>query len=175
VNQIKGGVIPQEYVPSVDKGIQIAMEQGTYIGSPVVGVRALVNDGSTHPVDSSDQAFQTAGLGAFRATYDKAKPIALEPIMKVVVEGPTEFQGNIFATLNQRRGVIIASNEDGLFSVVEAEVPLAEMFGFSTVLRSLTQGKAEYSMEFAKYGKVPQSIAEELREKYLKSKQEGNK
>ena len=175
VNQIKGGVIPQEYVPSVDKGIQIAMVEGTYIGSPVVGVRALINDGSTHPVDSSDQAFQTAGIGAFRATYDKAKPIALEPIMKVVVEGPTEFQGNIFATLNQRRGVIIASNEDGLFSVVEAEVPLAEMFGFSTVLRSLTQGKAEYSMEFAKYGKVPQSIAEELREKYLKSRQEGNK
>lgn len=175
INQIKGGVIPQEYVPSVDKGIQMGLEKGTYIGYPVVGVRALINDGATHPVDSSDQAFQTAGLSAFRATYEKAKPIALEPIMKVVVEGPTEFQGNIFATLNQRRGVIIASNEDGLFSVVEAEVPLAEMFGFSTVLRSLTQGKAEYSMEFAKYGKVPQSIAEELRAKYLKAKQEGNK
>ncbi len=175
VNQIKGGVIPNEYIPSVDKGMQIAMEKGTYIGYPVVGIRALINDGSTHPVDSSDQAFQTAGIGAFRNVYEKAKPIALEPIMKVVVEGPTEFQGNIFATLNQRRGVIIASNEDGLFSVVEAEVPLAEMFGFSTVLRSLTQGKAEYSMEFAKYGKVPQSIAEELRAKYLKAKQEGNK
>ncbi|MFP4153571.1 MAG: elongation factor G [Alkalispirochaeta sp.] len=175
VNQIKGGVIPNEYIPSVDKGMQIAMEKGTYIGYPVVNVRALINDGATHPVDSSDQAFQTAGIGAFRSVYDKAKPIALEPIMKVVVEGPTEFQGNIFATLNQRRGVIIASNEDGMFSVVEAEVPLAEMFGFSTILRSLTQGKAEYSMEFAKYGKVPQSIAEELREKYLKSKQEGNK
>jgi len=175
VNQIKGGVIPNEYIPSVDKGIQIAMEKGTYIGYPVVNVRALINDGATHPVDSSDQAFQTAGIGAFRTVYEKAKPIALEPIMKVVVEGPTEFQGNIFATLNQRRGVIIASNEDGMFSVVEAEVPLAEMFGFSTILRSLTQGKAEYSMEFAKYGKVPQSIAEELRAKYLKSKQEGNK
>ncbi len=175
VNQIKGGVIPNEYIPSVDKGMQMAMEKGTYIGYPVVNVRALINDGSTHPVDSSDQAFQTAGIGAFRTVYEKAKPIALEPIMKVVVEGPTEFQGNIFATLNQRRGVIIASNEDGLFSVVEAEVPLAEMFGFSTILRSLTQGKAEYSMEFAKYGKVPQSIAEELRAKYLKAKQEGNK
>jgi elongation factor G len=175
VNQIKGGVIPNEYIPSVDKGIQMAMEKGTYIGYPVVNVRALINDGSTHPVDSSDQAFQTAGIGAFRTVYEKAKPIALEPIMKVVVEGPTEFQGNIFATLNQRRGVIVASNEDGLFSVVEAEVPLAEMFGFSTILRSLTQGKAEYSMEFAKYGKVPQSIAEELRAKYLKAKQEGNK
>ena len=175
INKIKGGVIPNEYIPSVDKGFQTAMERGTFIGYPIINVRALINDGATHPVDSSDQAFQTAAIGAFRATYEKAKPIALEPIMKVVVEGPTEYQGNIFGILNQRRGLIVASNEDGLFSIVEAEVPLAEMFGFSTVLRSLTQGKAEYSMEFAKYGKVPQSIAEELRQKYLKAKQEGNK
>jgi elongation factor G len=175
VNQIKGGVIPNEYIPSVDKGFQTAMERGTYIGYPIINVRGLINDGATHPVDSSDQAFQTAGLAAFRAAYEKATPIALEPIMKVVVEGPTEYQGNIFGILNQRRGLIVSSNEDGLFSIVEAEVPLAEMFGFSTVLRSLTQGKAEYSMEFAKYGKVPQSIAEELRQKYLKARQEGNK
>ncbi len=175
INQIKGGVIPQEYIPSVDKGFQSALDRGTYIGYPIINVRAVVNDGATHPVDSSDQAFQTAALGAFRSVYEKAKPIALEPIMKVVVEGPTEYQGNIFGVLNQRRGLIVASNEDGLFSIVEAEVPLAEMFGFSTVLRSLTQGKAEYSMEFAKYGKVPQSIAEELRQKYLKARQEGNK
>jgi elongation factor G len=175
INQIKGGVIPNEYIPSVDKGFQTAMERGTFIGYPIINIRALINDGSTHPVDSSDQAFQTAALAAFRNAYDKAKPIALEPIMKVVVEGPTEYQGNIFGILNQRRGLIVASNEDGLFSVVEAEVPLAEMFGFSTVLRSLTQGKAEYSMEFAKYGKVPQSSTEELRQSYLKAKQEGNK
>jgi elongation factor G len=175
VNQIKGGVIPQEYIPSVDKGFRSALDRGTYIGYPIINVKAVVNDGATHPVDSSDQAFQTAALAAFRSVYEKAKPIALEPIMKVVVEGPTEYQGNIFGVLNQRRGLIVASNEDGLFSIVEAEVPLAEMFGFSTVLRSLTQGKAEYSMEFAKYGKVPQSIAEELRQKYLKAKQEGNK
>ncbi len=175
INQIKGGVIPQEYIPSVDKGFKSALDRGTYIGYPIINVRAVVNDGATHPVDSSDQAFQTAALAAFRSVYEKAKPIALEPIMKVVVEGPTEYQGNIFGVLNQRRGLIVASNEDGLFSIVEAEVPLAEMFGFSTVLRSLTQGKAEYSMEFAKYGKVPQSIAEELRQKYLKAKQEGNK
>jgi elongation factor G len=168
-------VIPNEYIPSVDKGFQTAMERGTYIGYPIINVRGLINDGATHPVDSSDQAFQTAGLAAFRAAYEKATPIALEPIMKVVVEGPTEYQGNIFGILNQRRGLIVSSNEDGLFSIVEAEVPLAEMFGFSTVLRSLTQGKAEYSMEFAKYGKVPQSIAEELRQKYLKARQEGNK
>ena len=175
VNQIKGGVIPNEYIPSVDKGFQTAMDRGTYIGYPIINVRGLINDGSTHPVDSSDQAFQTAGIGAFRSAYEKAKPIALEPVMKVVIEGPTEFQGNIFGILNQRRGLIVSSTEDGVFSTVEAEVPLSEMFGFSTVLRSLTQGKAEYSMEFAKYGKVPRSIAEELRAKYLKSKQEGNK
>ncbi len=175
VSEIKGGVIPNEYIPSVSKGFQIAMDRGTFIGYPIVNVRGVINDGSTHPVDSSDQAFQSAGLGAFRGAYEKAKPIALEPIMKVTVEGPTEFQGNIFAALNQRRGMIVASSEDGNFCVVEAEVPLAEMFGFSTVLRSLTQGKAEYTMEFAKYGKVPQSIAEELREKFLKAKREGNK
>ena len=173
VNAIKGGVIPQEYIPSVDKGFRTSMEKGTFIGYPIVNVKATINDGSTHAVDSSDQAFQTAGIGAFRTAYDKAKPIALEPIMKVTVEGPTEFQGNIFASLNQRRGLIVSSSEDGTFSVVEAEVPLAEMFGYSTVLRSLTQGKAEYSMEFAKYGKVPNSITEELRETYLKARSEG--
>jgi elongation factor G len=107
-------------------------------------------------------AFQAAGIGAFRDAYKRAKPQILEPIMKVVVEGPTEFQGNIFASINQRRGIILSSTEDGAFSVVEAEVPLSEMFGYSTVLRSLTQGKAEYSMEFVKYGRVPQSISEEL-------------
>jgi elongation factor G len=175
VNATKGGVIPADYIPSVDKGFRTAMEKGTYIGYPIVNVRGVVNDGATHPVDSSDQAFQTAGLSAFRSAYEKARPIALEPIMKVNVEGPTEYQGNIFAALNQRRGIIIASSEDGLFSTVEAEVPLAEMFGFSTVLRSLTQGKAEYTMEFSRYGKVPQSIAEELRERYLKAKREGSK
>lgn len=167
VNNIKGGVIPTEYIPAVDKGFQKAMKKGTLIGFPIVGVRALINDGATHPVDSSDMAFQQAGLGAFRQVYDKAGPVVMEPIMKVTVEGPTEFQGNIFATINQRRGVILSSNEDGAFSVVEAEVPLSEMFGYSTNLRSLTQGKAEFSMEFLKYGKVPQSITEELRKEYL--------
>ena len=173
-NKIKGGVIPNEYIPAVDKGFKAAMVKGTLIGFPIVDVKATINDGATHPVDSSEQAFQTAGIGAFRQAYERAKPIALEPIMKVVVEGPTEFQGNIFASINQRRGIIVASSEDGNFSVVEAEVPLSEMFGYSTVLRSLTQGKAEFSMEFLKYGKVPQSIQEELREKYLKAKKEGN-
>ncbi len=166
VNNIKGGAIPNEYIPSCDKGFQLAMKKGSLIGFPIVNIRATINDGQYHSVDSSDQAFQTAALGAFREAYEKAKPIILEPIMKVSVEGPNEFQGNIFASINQRRGIIISSVEDGAFCTVEAEVPLSEMFGYSTVLRSLTQGKAEYTMEFSKYGKVPQSVSEELKKAY---------
>ena len=175
VDEIKGGVIPNEYIPSVDKGFRMGLEKGHLIGFPVVGVRVGINDGSTHPVDSSDMAFQQAALGAFRQIYMKAKPIILEPIMKVTVEGPTEYQGNIFGSLNQRRGIILTSSEDGAFSVVEAEVPLSEMFGYSTVLRSLTQGKAEFSMEFLKYGKVPQSVAEELIKKFEEAKKQEQK
>ena len=166
VDDTKGGVVPKDYVPSVDKGFRTAMQKGPTIGFPIIGVRAVINDGSTHPVDSSDMAFQAAGLGAFRDAYRRAKPQILEPIMKVVVEGPTEFQGSVFASINQRRGIILSSNEDAAFSVIEAEVPLNEMFGYSTILRSLTQGKAEFSMEFLKYRRVPQSIAEELQKKY---------
>jgi elongation factor G len=166
VDNIKGGTIPTEFVPSCDKGFKEAVKKGSLIGFPVVNIRCVINDGQSHPVDSSDIAFQQAAIGAFREAYMKARPCILEPIMKVVVEGPTEFQGNIFASINQRRGVISSSTEDGAFSKVEAEVPLSEMFGYSTVLRSLTQGKAEFTMEFAKYGKVPQSISEALVKEY---------
>ena len=170
VDQVKGGAIPSEYIPSCDKGFKASLQKGSLIGFPIVNVRCLVNDGQSHPVDSSDIAFQLAAIGAFREAYEKAKPTILEPIMKVNVEGPTEFQGNIFASLNQRRGIITASTEDGTFCRVEAEVPLAEMFGYSTVLRSLTQGKAEFTMEFEKYGKVPTQIAEQLRKDYLEKR-----
>ena len=170
VDEIRGGAIPKEFVASVDKGFRLAMEKGRTIGFPIVGVRAVINDGSTHPVDSSDMAFQAAGLAAFREAYPKAKPEILEPIMKVVVEGPTEFQGSVFASVNQRRGIILSSTENGAFSVIESEVPLSEMFGYSTVLRSLTQGKAEFSMEFLKYGRVPRTVAEELIESYQKER-----
>ena len=162
VDMIKGGTIPSEYVPSCDKGFKQAIAKGTLIGFPIVNIRCVINDGSSHPVDSSDIAFQQAAIGAFREAYNKAKPCILEPIMKVSVEGPTEFQGNIFGSINQRRGIIASSVEDGVFSRVEAEVPLSEMFGYSTTLRSLTQGKAEFTMEFEKYAKVPQSISEAL-------------
>ncbi|MFP4637942.1 MAG: elongation factor G [Spirochaetaceae bacterium] len=170
VNEIKGGVIPQEYIPACDHGFRIATEEGELIGFPVIGVRVVINDGATHPVDSSEMAFQAAAIGAFRQVYKKAKPHILEPIMKVVVEGPTEYQGSMFGSLNQRRGIILSSSENGAMSMVEAEVPLSEMFGYSTVIRSLTQGKAEFSMEFLKYGKVPQSIAEELIQEYQRKK-----
>ncbi|MDR2481430.1 MAG: elongation factor G [Spirochaetaceae bacterium] len=166
VDQIKGGSIPLEFIPSCDKGFKQAVQKGSLIGFPIVNIRCLINDGQSHPVDSSDIAFQQAAIGAFREGYNKAKPCILEPIMKVSVEGPTEFQGNIFASLNQRRGIINASTEDGAFSRVEAEVPLSEMFGYSTALRGMTQGKAEFSMEFEKYGKVPQSISEALVKEY---------
>ena len=174
VDAIKGGAIPNEYIPSCDKGFRRAMEKGSLIGAPVVGVRCTINDGQYHPVDSSDIAFQTAAIGAFREGYAKAKPSILEPIMKVQLAGPTEFQGNMFGLINQRRGVIIDSTDELGTSTVNAEVPLSEMFGFSTILRSSTQGKAEFTMEFEKYGKVPNNVADELIKKYQESKKAGN-
>jgi elongation factor G len=170
VDMIKGGTIPTEYVPSCDKGFREAVKKGSLIGFPIVNIRCVINDGQSHPVDSSDIAFQQAAIGAFREAYGKAKPCILEPIMKVTVEGPTEFQGNIFGSINQRRGIISSSTEDGIFSRVDAEVPLSEMFGYSTVLRSLTQGKAEFTMEFEKYGKVPQSVSDALIKEYNDAK-----
>jgi elongation factor G len=172
VDNIKGGAIPNEYIPSCDKGFKEALKKGSLIGFPIVNIRCVINDGQSHPVDSSDIAFQMAAIGAFREAYGKAKPCILEPIMKVAVESPTEFQGNIFASINQRRGIISSSTEDGTFSRVEAEVPLSEMFGYSTALRSLTQGKAEFTMEFEKYGKVPVSISEALVKDFQAKKKE---
>jgi len=170
VNKIKGGVIPTEYIPACDKGFQQALKKGSLIGFPIVGVKMTIVDGQFHAVDSSDMAFQLAAIGAFREAYAKANPVILEPIMKVTVEGPAEFQGNILGSVNQRRGMITDSKEEGNFTIVEAEVPLSEMFGYSTILRSLTQGKAEFSMEFLKYGKVPNSVSDELKKKYNEKK-----
>ncbi|MEW5910694.1 MAG: elongation factor G, partial [Thermodesulfobacteriota bacterium] len=166
IDKIVGGSIPREYIPSCDKGFQSCLKKGRLIGFPITGVQVTIDDGAYHPVDSSDIAFQQAAQGAFWQAYEKAHPIIQEPIMKVSVEGPSEFQGSIIGGLNQRRGIIISTSEDGFHSVVEAEVPLAEMFGYSTALRSGTQGKAEFTMEFCKYSPVPQSIAEELKKKY---------
>lgn len=172
VNEIKGGNIPTEYIPAVEKGFKAAMNKGSMIGAPIVGMKVTLKDGSYHPVDSSDMAFQQAGIGAFRDVYNKCKPVILEPVMKVAVEGPSEFQGAILATINQRRGMVLSATEDRAFTVVDAEVPLAEMFGYSTVLRSATQGKAEFTMEFSTYKKVPESIKEQLIKEYQEAEKE---
>jgi elongation factor G len=173
VDAIKGGAIPNEFIPSCDKGFKKAVEKGSLIGFPVVNVRVTINDGQYHPVDSSDIAFQTAAIGAFREGYAKAKPVILEPIMKVSISGPTEFQGNMFGLINQRRGVIIDTTDENNTSTVNAEVPLSEMFGFSTILRSSTQGKAEFTMEFLKYGKVPNAVADALIKDYAEKRKAG--
>jgi elongation factor G len=166
INEVKGGRIPREFIPACQKGFESVLRKGELTGFPVVGVRVVLSDGAAHEVDSSDLAFQAAAQGAFREVYRKARPQILEPIMKVSVEGPSEFAGHIFASINQRRGIIVSSAEDGLFARVDAEVPLSEMFGYATTLRSLTQGKAEFTMEFLKYGRVPVAKAEELIAQY---------
>ena len=173
VDEIVGGVIPREYIPSCDKGFQASMKKGTLIGAPITGVKLVINDGSFHAVDSSDMAFQQAAKGAFREGYAKANPVIMEPIMKVAVEGPSEFQGAVMGSLNQRRGMIVGTFEEGNYTVVEAEMPLSEMFGYSTTLRSLTQGKAEFTMEFSSYKQVPKSVAEELIKAFQTEKSEG--
>jgi len=166
VNMITGGAIPTEFIASCDKGFRACLKKGALAGVPIVGVQVAINDGAAHSVDSSDLAFQQAAIGAFREAYGKAGPHLLEPVMKVVVETPSEFQGTVLGTLNQRRGLINTTSEDRAFSTIEAEVPLAEMFGYSTVLRSATQGKAEFTMEFSRYSPVPKSIAEEIIKRY---------
>ncbi len=149
----------------------MAMDEGNLIGFPVVGVRVIVDDGQSHSVDSSDMAFQLASRFAFRDVYPKAKPIVLEPIMKLEVEGPTEFQGNYVKTIMQRRGTIVGTQEEEGFVRVTSDVPLAEMFGYSTDLRSSSQGKAEFTMEFNKYAPVPAEVQKELVETYNKKKE----
>jgi elongation factor G len=167
VNEVRGASIPTEFMPAVEKGFRSMLGKGRLIGFPVIGMRVVVDDGKSHSVDSSDIAFQAAARGAFRQVYPLAKPIILEPVMKLAVEGPQESQGVILKSVLQRRGNVIGTTEeDGGFCRVEAEVPLAEMFGYATDLRSLTQGKAEFTMEFARYLPAPSEVQKELREKY---------
>ena len=175
VNSIKGGAIPTEYIPAVEKGFRASLDKGRLIGFPVIGVKVEINDGQSHSVDSSEMAFQAAARGAFREFYGRAKPQILEPIMKLAVEGPSEFQGAILKTIMQRRGQVSGSTEEDGFSTVEAEVPLSEMFGYATDLRSMTQGKAEFTMEFSRYSKAPDSVAEELVAKYQEARAAGSK
>jgi elongation factor G len=159
-NAIVGGVVPREYIPAVDKGIQEQMANGILAGFPIIGLKATLFDGSYHDVDSNEQAFKIAGSMALKAGFVKANPVLLEPIMKVEVVTPEEYMGDVMGDLNRRRG-LVQGMEDGVSGkVIRAEVPLAEMFGYATDLRSATQGRATYSMEFAKYAEAPASIAE---------------
>jgi elongation factor G len=169
-SQIVGGAIPTQFIPSCEKGFRLCLAKGPKMEFPVTGVKAIITDGASHAVDSSDKAFQAAARGAFRQAYAKAKAVIQEPIMKVVVETPTEFQGAVMGSLNQRRGMIVGSQDEGVMTVIESQVPLAEMFGYSTALRSLTQGKAQFTMEFATYRQVPVSVAEEIAKKRSEDK-----
>ncbi|MDD2408075.1 MAG: elongation factor G [Tepidiphilus sp.] len=161
IDAIKGGVVPREYIPAVDKGIQEAMQSGVLAGFPVVDVKVTLFDGSYHEVDSNENAFKMAGSIAFKEGMKKANPVLLEPIMAVEVETPEEFMGNVMGDLSGRRGVIQGMDDlPGGIKSIRAEVPLAEMFGYATQLRSLTQGRATYSMEFKHYAEAPKSVAE---------------
>ncbi len=170
-NKITGGSIPTQYIPACEKGFRLCMAKGPKLEFPITGIRVVLNDGASHSVDSSDMAFQAAARGGFLQAYAKARPVIQEPVMKVVVETPTEFQGAAMGSLNQRRGIIVGAQDEGVMCAIEAQVPLAEMFGYSTVLRSLTQGKAQFTMEFATYRQVPQSIAEEIAKTAAEKKQ----
>ncbi len=162
VNKIKGGVIPTEYIPAVNKGIAEALTSGVLAGYPVVDIKATVYDGSFHEVDSSEMAFKIAASMAFKDGAKKASPVLLEPIMKVEVLVPEDFMGDVIGDLNSRRGKIINLEERRGVQVINTDVPLAEMFGYSTDLRSKTQGRANYTMEFLKYEHVPKMIADEI-------------
>ncbi|MCU0971193.1 MAG: elongation factor G [Gammaproteobacteria bacterium] len=165
VNGIVGGVVPKEYIPAVDKGIQEATHSGILAGFPVVDVKVTLFDGSYHEVDSSEMAFKIAGSMGFKEAMRKASPALLEPIMKVEVVTPEEYMGDVIGDLNSRRGMIQGMDDSPSGKIVRAEVPLAEMFGYATDLRGATQGRATYSMEFAKYNETPASIAEGIMKK----------
>ena len=169
-NKIVGGNIPTQFIASCEKGFRQSIVKGPKMEFPVTGIKVVINDGASHSVDSSEMAFMAAARGAFREGYFRAGPVIHEPVMKVAVETPSEFQGAVMGLLNQLRGIIVGSQDEGPLYVVEARVPLAEMFGFSTVLRSSTQGKAQFTMELGSYKQVPESISEELAKKAEKEK-----
>jgi len=165
VNEIVGGVIPKEYIPAVDKGIQEQMQNGVIAGYPVVDIKVTLYDGSYHDVDSNEMAFKVAGSMAFKEGSKKAKPVVLEPIMAVEVVTPEDYMGDIMGDLNRRRGILQGMEDIPTGKIIRAEVPLGEMFGYATDLRSLTQGRASYTMQFAKYNEAPNSIVDAILKK----------
>ncbi len=166
VDEIKGGVIPQEFIPAVQKGIKDAMDNGVLAGYPMVDIKATLYDGSFHDVDSSEASFRIAGSMAFKEATKRAEPVILEPIMKVIVSTPEQFMGDVVGDLNSKRGIISEMNDRGegnaQIKEINAEVPLSKMFGYATQLRSMTQGRANYTMEFSHYAEVPKNVAEEI-------------
>ena len=161
-DKITGGVIPANYIPAIEKGYRTALEKGPLAGYPVVNLKVMINDGSFHAVDSSDLAFRICAQTSLRENFPKTKPAILEPIMKIEIECPANFQGNVVGDLTSRRGIISVTETLGSACRIDAEIPLAETFGYSTTLRSMTQGQGTFSMEFLKYKRVPQSIQEEI-------------
>ncbi|MEL7373944.1 MAG: elongation factor G, partial [Pseudomonadota bacterium] len=162
VNAIVGGVVPKEYIPAVDKGVREQMENGVIAGYPVVDCKVTLYDGSYHDVDSSEMAFKIAGSMCFKEGAKAAKAVLLEPIMNVEVVTPEDYFGDVMGDLNRRRGLPQGMDDSPSGKVLRAEVPLSEMFGYATDLRSMTQGRANYSMEFGKYSEVPQNVAETI-------------
>ncbi|MDO8526106.1 MAG: elongation factor G [Deltaproteobacteria bacterium] len=175
VDEVVGGKIPREFIPSCDKGFQTQLKKGLLIGAPVVRFRAVVDDGAYHAVDSSDMAFQVCAQTAVREFYQQCKPVILEPIMRLQTQAPEEFQGSVVGQINQRRGIIMSTATTNKYVQVDAEVPLSEMFGYSTDLRSATQGKGEFQMEFLKYSPVPRNVQEELVKLYQEKRAAENK
>jgi elongation factor G len=159
---IVGGRIPKEYIPAVNKGFKAAMAKGPLGEFPIVKIRATLDDGKFHDVDSSEMAFQICARNCFRETFLKTKPVLLEPIMKIEIESPPDFQGPVAGELSKRRGLVLSTDLRGDSATILAEVPLAETFGYSTDLRSMTQGQGTFSMEFCKYKQVPKSIQEKI-------------
>jgi elongation factor G len=163
-NKIVGGSIPREYIPSVDAGIKEAMEAGVLAGFPVVDIKVRLVDGSYHDVDSNEMAFKVAGSMAFKEASKRAKPVLLEPVMAVEVVTPEDYMGDVIGNINSRRGQIEGMEPRGNAQVIKARVPLAEMFGYATDVRTMSQGRATYTMQFLHYAEVPHSIAEKLTE-----------
>jgi elongation factor G len=159
---VVGGRIPKEYIPSVEKGFRQSLAKGPVAGFPILGIKCTLSDGTYHDVDSSDMAFQTCARGCFRETFLKMKPVLLEPVMKMEIECPTDFQGSVTGDLISRRGLILSTEMQGELAVIIAEVPLAETFGYSTDLRSQTQGQGTFTMELSRYRRVPAKIQEEI-------------
>jgi len=162
INEIKGGTIPQEFIPAVGKGVKEAMDKGVVAGYPLVDMSVALYDGSYHEVDSSEVAFKIAGSQALQAACKKAKSVLLEPIMKLEVVVPSEFLGDSIGDLSARRGKIEETSDRVNMKVIDAKVPLAQMFGYATALRSMTEGRGTFTMEFDKYEEVPQNIAQEI-------------